>query len=438
MADVVNTIQTKILGEEEVRRLTGLIEAQEQAFVKLARSMQAQGATEAQVRAATANIAGNIAGLTKDLDAARAKMGGTFDARGIREFGRIAQDAQYGFSGITNNLVEIAPALGVLAVGIDVVSKNADAIARNIGRWKDGLDESQQGLKDNLDILQAFVGGMTLEGPKVRDAFGWIFELFPAISGLPTLGKALRVDPEAAKAEAEKKAGDKAIGGVLGAEDQERQKALKEAMEFLGGGDKFRSMLGAGLGKGDEADMRAAVAEALKTGDPAVFEKVRGRLRQVMKVGPGESDILQAFLPDRAGDQDDAAFDRANERYRESKKKRQELADAEYENVFEQLDNSNRRAIDRRKEREADAKVRREGEVDNARGRVHWLRDLVREERRQMRDPQTYGDFAGFLQGVQGSGGAWDRLDRTNTYLEKQLKVAEMQLEALRNLPAGP
>jgi hypothetical protein len=438
--DIVNRIQTEILGEEEVRRYTAEVEKQEAAFRKLAESMRLQGAAEAQVRAATASIAQNIAGLNQKLDEARRKLGGSLDANGIRNIGRIAQDAQYGFSAISNNIIEIAPAAGLVGVGIQVISANAEAAAANIGKWREGLDASQQGLKDNLSILEAFIGGMDLSGAKIRAAFADVAEG----AGFAGVGGAIRGNPAAERLKKETDDAREDLLKIRSNAEKERQESLKATIGEIGG-DQFRNMLTKGLGPEAAGEMLRTVGQALGTGDSAAFDRIR---MQLSKGGFSDAAFaLERNLPsnvqaskDIRKQFEDAQKRNADIQERQAKDEAKAAEAQAKQDFFSEaadifgvpFDETMGEMLDRMTQEgvaKGDAIVRKYKDEDLDSRAESMAKAQMQELARK---PQIFQGFESFLAAVQTAGGPEDK---ANEYLKQ---LVELNRQILQKDPAGP
>jgi hypothetical protein len=429
MADVINKIQTEILGEEEVRRLTGLIGEQEDAFRKLAASMKAMGASEGEVRNATRGIAADLAKLNAQMEAATKQAGSRGKGRGILEFGRIAQDAQYGLSGITNNLVEILPKVGLFAVAVQAISTYAEPVAGHINKWADSLDASQQGLKDNLTILGRFIDGLSLTGSKIRETFAAVANE----AGLIGIATTILGDPEGDALKAEGAAGKQVIGKITSNAADERKKAMLDTIKQFGG-PEFDAILTQGLGREATDLVRGQVAKALETGDEAAFGQVRMRLGRQKGLGPEAALALEANLPANKKQAEEIAKaqkEAADHNVEVNKKLARDQSRMAFEDMDAEFKMAKALNEDEERAREKDARIVRRGEEQELSGRMKWVNQLQREQAQAR--PKMFEGVQSYLASIQTAGRGKD------PQLERIEQILQMQLDALKqSAQVGP
>ncbi len=168
MADIINTIQTRVLGEEVLRQLTADIERQEKAFIALASAMRASGASEDQILAKTRAHAAAIKDLGAQVKNVERTMGaagaGKDRGRGLLIFGQGVQDFEAaGMRGITNQIDQFAQALGVGAGLAGVLTIAGVAIQVFLPQIQ-ALIASFQG-----DKLTGFVGHLETISARVKE-----------------------------------------------------------------------------------------------------------------------------------------------------------------------------------------------------------------------------------------------------------------------------
>jgi hypothetical protein len=347
-------------------------------------------------------------------------------ANNIRNIGRIAQDAQYGFAAIANNIVEIAPVAGVIGVMIQIVSANAEAAAGHIGKWRDGLDASQQGLKDNLSILEAFVGGMDLSGQKIRSAFADV----AAGVGLEQVGVFLRGDPAGDKAKAKADTEREALGKILGRDAEERQKALADTIKDVGGGETFRNLLTQGATKPEADALMRMVEEARTKGDATAFQGIRDRFNKL-----GLSDVsfaMGANLPSNKAEaeqirKDREAADKKREKMEADQLKEENAADkffADFEKWNARKDKESEARDDKVKKFRADELGRDQADAEKMARR--WMREMERDAPRVFSGPMDY------LNNLQSSGVNKTADDQLATLRELK-DIAMRQLQATQD-----
>jgi hypothetical protein len=218
--------------------------------------------------------------------------GGRDFAAASRNIGNLMQDAQYGVSAVTNNIVQWAPALGVALVALDAFSKSSGTIADGLGRWAESIKDSNKELSESLTIAEAFVRQVNWE----KSGNWW-----SALAGNVAAGNAGRAinpgDVATAKREAaEAEAGRAGLGGILGQDQKDRQKALRDTIEQAGGGDAFGAALFQGLGKEARDVMARQLNKALSSGDINAFLGIQS---QLAKNGQGQlSSQMDANMPE--------------------------------------------------------------------------------------------------------------------------------------------
>lgn len=320
--------------------------------------------------------------------------------RNIREFGRVAQDIQYGFSAITNNIIEWAPKIGVAAVAVQVISSNAEAVAGHIAKWRDSLDSSQEGLKGNLTILEQFVSGLDLSKSRIKEAFAATAQEF----GFGDVANFLRGNPDADKAKSEADSVRSDLNKILGNEAEERQKSLMTTIKGLpGGGDEFRNILTAGLSKEGQQEMLRQLGLAKDRGDAGAFGLIQDRLSRA-----GRPDLAFALETNLPTNQEQAKAERkrmedgmkAQQKQREARARLAEREEAELTKMTERVEEIAARGGER-----GDAIVerfKRGEEEDIGRMADRMARGQVAEVLGSK--PQTFGDAASYLGAIQGSG----------------------------------
>lgn len=206
-------IQQKVEGEDRVRRLTEAIRADEAALARHIASLREFGtanvAADADVQRLTASILHQSADLARTqgaLDQTNRAIGR--GGSGVLAFARTLDDAkqfQYGFSqgiqAISNNLVEIHPALGLAAIAVGVLASH----------W---------------DEFQSLVKGTRL-GDAVEELTGYYRRLAESIGLARTEAQKLTEAGKAASAETAK---------VVGTEQEERGRRFTETVKQQGNG----------------------------------------------------------------------------------------------------------------------------------------------------------------------------------------------------------
>lgn len=138
MDQEVYEIVMKVLGEEKVKGLSQQLQAQEQALKSLLTSMQASGATQAQMVAATSAQATAIRNLSRELADAQKEMSRfNMNQQGLLKLGYLLDDLQYvgemGLRPIINNLMVLEPRLGIAALLFETLYRNADRLRDVLG-----------------------------------------------------------------------------------------------------------------------------------------------------------------------------------------------------------------------------------------------------------------------------------------------------------------
>lgn len=225
--------------------------------------------------------------------------------------GRMAQDVQYGFSAITNNLIEIAPALGVAALLIDGITKNSDAIADKFKGWSEALKDSNREMSDlatqgeaffrsfNFGAAKSWWGSLAsglMDKGKLDDLLGRSATNPFGIAGAIADTKWINPEGDAQKAKEarEAKEGRDALSGYLGKDAEDRIKSLKDTLKSVGG-QSFEDALTKGDGKEARDAIFRSLNKALATGDEGAFGAIRARL---MKNDPLLASQLDRNMPE--------------------------------------------------------------------------------------------------------------------------------------------
>lgn len=359
----------------------------------------------------------------------------------VKQFARLADDLQYvgqqGLRPITGQLVELNPLWGVAAIGAQKLGEAVHALSGYLSEYLDGLKQlvpEQSKQIELFDLAQQVTAG---GGPKAGLAF--VDELLKQKTGTGLgdrvknfLGIGGIEGPAKAITEGEEQ-GRKIREGITTDEMRARQEGLKFFME------ENKESLQTTPGSQAERDIFLGLSEASK-GTEAGIVRLQGALRGLGRGGAADllGETVRGFMPE-GPDDPNAVLERQNKLWQDGgkllKQRRQEEKDNLYEQQMTEFDLSNERARERRKEREEDNKLRRKGEIDQAQGRLKWLRTL---QEREDRPAQMFGDALSFQNALLTAGTAkGDGLDRTNSYLERMVKLEEQNLEALRNFPAN-
>lgn len=348
---------------------------------------------------------------------------------------RIAQDLQYGFSAILNNVIEIAPKVGAFALGVSVIANNAERAAGAIGKWRDSLDSSQQGLKDNLTRLEAFVSGLDLSKDRIAEAFAVTAEQF----GFSGVAGFLRGDPaaESAKEEAQKARDD--LGKIVGKEAESRKAGLLTTIKGLaGGGDAFRNILTAGVGKEQQEFLLRQFGLASGTGDEAAIEILRQRLSRAGR--PDLAGGLESNRPENLKEAEGIRrrfqkAEEANVKAREKQAKDEEKAarEAERFDLTKQMADIIGQPFGEAADEMVD-RMAREGIEKGDRIVRKFQDDALNEAAEKKghelmkelaREPKVFQGFESFLASVQSSGGTQEEANR---YLKELTDLAREQL----------
>lgn len=260
--------------------------------------------------------------------------GGPNFTRQLRDFGRIAQDAQYGLNGVLNNLVEIHPAVGVLALGMSIVEQYSGNIA-------DAIGEARVSILSADDATQQWAG--TMEGFFRGFNFGAAKRLFAEYAELVTgtAGLANRIAPDAV---AQKAAAEAAMGKVgtermLGVEERARSEALKKTISELDeGGKEFRAILIQGLDKTRRAQIDQALFNAEQAGARMDFGAIQARLAEL-----GRQDLLDRLTANRPENiQADKEAETAKRKEEEDRRREAERKQRETESRAQRIIDSTR------------------------------------------------------------------------------------------------
>ena len=286
--------------------------------------------------------------------------------------GRMAQDlTQGGFGSIANNLIEIAPLLGVAALGIDLLNRNGEKFADTLHGWADAIRGSNAELADLATAGEGFFRNFGFEaagnwygafasnlGEKFNDpAFMKMFLANPGAALLigGGLGSVNPGEYARRKLEAREAAeGREDLKAILGDDDKARKASLVKTIEEAGGGYKFGAQLFNGLGKEGRDSMARRLREALGTGDENAFLAIQGQLK-----ANGRADLAAALDANRPP----SKSDEENYRYEEDRfEKSQKAHEQAKRQAKEDLKAANDRARDTneqldREEREAKQKM---------------------------------------------------------------------------------
>jgi hypothetical protein len=164
----------------------------------------------------------------------------------------------------------------MFALAVGAIAYSAEPVAGYIKQWREGLDDSQAGLKGNLEILERFVDGLSMTGSKIKSSLA----VTAKEMGFDGVGRWIGGDPDGDRRKAAAEAAREAIGKVSGSMDEERRKAVLSVMQEMGGGKAFADVLTAGLGKDERESMLGMIGKAMG-GDETAFEGLRGRFNTV-------------------------------------------------------------------------------------------------------------------------------------------------------------
>jgi hypothetical protein len=427
-----------------------------------------------------------LRGYQNELDklAAKAARPGPFGGRRLLEFGQAFQDFEAaGFRGIVNQVDRLALALGTgtgLAGAAIVAATAFNALLPKIQEFLESMKSEDittfSGHVDRLavrlkkladaptktaaDILEIRAGEKAAKDLKAGEAALTEFrEAVPEEDA--ARGKIIReflVSPEG-KAAVEEMIRRRATAG--NPEIAERQAELtrldaeiaqERAHPTLD--SEGRAMPGVLQGAmARRARLADALNQARLDAEEIAGHDVGNILRRAFRgdseaLGEelrsiGRDDLIQGIGEALAAPEEEAATIREQERLDESNKNwieyrkkrdkaRKDAANRESEELegmgqlFQEMGDAAKKASN-------DQDKRAKGEaIDQGQGRLKWLRTLQGQER----DPQIFGDMTSYLNSVQGAGGA-EGLNKTNSLLEREIKIQEAQLEALRNMPAN-
>lgn len=356
--DLAKSFKSGAVGlDEHIGRQDALakkVAATTAAYEKQVAAIQKAATQTVAVNAGAGGAGSSPAGGNKGLNTA------------LLQGGRMAQDVQYGFGAITNNLIEIAPALGVAALLIDGITKNSDAIADKFKGWSEALKDSNREMADlatqgeaffrsfNFDTAgswwSSFAAGLADAG-KLKDLLARSATNPLGIAGAIADTKWINPagDAQAKKEAAEAKEGRDALGGFLSKDAQDRIKSLKDTLSEVGG-ESFGEALTRGEGKEMRDALYRNLNKALSTGDEGAFGAIQAQLR---KNEPAIGGRLESNMPEfkeevkrqqkkldeagklqeeqikrKAKDEDDYAkavddeFDQSQRKYQQSKAKR--------------------------------------------------------------------------------------------------------------------
>jgi len=318
---------------------------------------------------------------------------GSDAATALLYLGQTADDLQYGFRSIVNNIptlvaamgggAGVAGAVGIAAVAINQAISHLDELKAAAGNSEALVDLARrfQGIADALDNVSK-----AATGSGVQDLVMSL--LTPAAAG--KLGKGLGVgsgDFAAGRAAArEHAAGQEAakdIGKVQSQERQDRAKLFKDALEAYGGGEKLLQ----------------EYTQRLMNGNPALE---LGRARDMAASAINEAMQGGKF----GGGQFGGAFEK------EYDKVANEAADKAFEKVVHEIDRVIKEAADAKSreakelnqagaENEARLRAQLEDEQHEIRKRMQAAQDKASE----MKQSQTFGSTREYL-GAVSSGGA--------------------------------
>ena len=341
---------------------------------------------EKQATAAARDRTSSVAGFTSSVDSI-ADGGGKGGRGAVLQIGRIAQDlTQGGIGSIANNLIEIAPVLGVAALLIDGISKNADTIADKFKAWGEEIRGTNSQLESTLSISESFFRNFSSQAAgnfwgdfaeKMAKAFDWR----AGPGGVATNALALLfgggVDP-AANADKKREAKEAAEGRenldkVLGEGQKGRQKALRDTIEDVGGGKEFAAVF-ADMDKKSRDAMARNVARVLGKGDEAAFAALQD---QLTKAGRGDlAKSLALNMPASKSDEEnykyeEDRFDKAQKAHEQAKKRQQKEDEDNYKYEEDRFEESQRKyaAYKAKRKREQTGQARDSlEEMDGLRG----------------------------------------------------------------------
>lgn len=153
MADATWDIVVGVRNKAEIDALNAAIEQGEQKILAYADALNKGTINSARFEAASRSVARSIEAASarvKELEAANAGMagGGGNAARGLLQVAYAADDVQYGFRGIVNNIPQIVLGLGMGAGVAGAAAIAAVAVNQLINHWG--------------ELIQVFDGGATL------------------------------------------------------------------------------------------------------------------------------------------------------------------------------------------------------------------------------------------------------------------------------------
>jgi len=277
----------------------------------------------------------------------------------VRNIGNLAQDAQYGISAITNNLIQWAPGLGLTLVALDAISKASGGIADGLHSWADSVRSTNEELANTLTISEDFMRQVNWE-----KAGSWWKDTFSRLGQGQSISRALghALSPTEAMESEQAAQGRAGLAGILSKEQKDRIKALRSTIEDAGGGEQF----GIEIFRGQNKEMRDLIArnlnKAMTTGDETAWNAVQLNLR---KTSPLLAVQMDANMPEqkeavkrvekemedqrkrvekaeaeraRQDDLVDAEFDISNRQHAQAKAKRKQVMTGRSKDALDEMD----------------------------------------------------------------------------------------------------